>query len=122
MARLSSLQLLLPLVGDTLQPLAALLQLPCLHSVHIIPCQPSGGALSQQLAAAVNLQQLSIQVSSRTNAAHVEAVGNGRRCQTLHCCRVSRCSTHMPLMVDVACPAHECVHVPRLQQFVTKSA
>jgi hypothetical protein len=35
MTGLSSLQLLLPLVGDTLQPLLPLLQLPCLHSLRI---------------------------------------------------------------------------------------
>jgi hypothetical protein len=83
MTRLSSLQLLLPLVGDTLQPLLPLLQLPCLHSLRANSCQPSGGALSQQLAAAGSLQQLSIKVSSRVAAAHAAAVARG--CQPLQC-------------------------------------
>lgn len=69
MARLGSLQLLLPLAGDCLQPLAPLLQLPSLCSVAISSCQPAGGPLMQQLAAAGGLQQLSIQVS-RCNRCH----------------------------------------------------
>jgi hypothetical protein len=62
MTRLGSLQLLLPLARDALQPLAPLLQLPSLRSIHIGSCQPSGGLLMQQLAAAGAVQHLSIQV------------------------------------------------------------
>jgi hypothetical protein len=86
MTRLSSLQLLLPLVGDTLQPLLPLLQLPCLRSLRISSCQPSGAALSQQLAAAGSLQQLSIEVSSRhgeSRSAFECAAAVARGCQLL---------------------------------------
>jgi hypothetical protein len=76
MTRLASLQLLLSLTGDSLQPLLPLLQLPCLGSCHISDCQPSGGQLLQQLAAAQGLQELSIQVNSRLQPA----------CRTQHNC------------------------------------
>lgn len=51
-------------------------------------CQPSGGALAQQLAAAGSLQQLSIEVSSRcadSRDTYVHAAAVSRGCQPLQC-------------------------------------
>lgn len=62
MTKLSCLELLLPLVGYTLQPLLPLLQLPNLHSVCIGSCQSLGGGVLQPLGRASNLRQLNIQV------------------------------------------------------------